>query len=133
MAFDMAPAITAMALLVGACGVEGGRLDVTGKADDLRFALVGENGAKPCIDRFTVAPVADPDGPPAWRVVAADPMTCTTGLRYGEPGKAFGQEAGPAPLRPGVLYRARVSGAGFSVVRDFSVTAEGVRLAPIPR
>ena len=125
MAFDAAKVVVT-ALLLAACQ-GGGRVDVSGKPDDIGFTFTDTSEGKPlCADSLSVTPVAPDGAEPVWRVIAVDPARCAERMRFGRATRDFAEEVKAAPLRPDVLYRVRASGAGFSVVRDFRITRDGV-------
>lgn len=102
-------------------------MDVSGAPGDLRFTAVApELTGRACADKLSVTPVEPDDAEPTWQVVATDPAKCVVTLRYGEPTADFAQTAPATPLRSDVAYRVRVSGTGFSAVRDFRLTPQGV-------
>ena len=134
MVFKLFP--LALAVALAACVVGPERLDVTGTPDDLRFTAVERHGHDPvCAQDLIVAPVvpesAD-DADVAWHVHSLGLDTCFDTLRYGEIGARILQEVAATPLRPSVLYRARLSGPSFSVTRDFRLTPQGVKVEPAP-
>ncbi|WP_334656778.1 hypothetical protein [Sphingomonas panaciterrae] len=117
----------ALVATLAACGQQPTRIDVSGTPEAVRFTATAPDGADPaCIDRLSVTPVETDGAAPVWQVTAASPARCVTALRYGEPTDAFTPAAPAAPLRVATWYRVRLSGAGFSVVRDFRLTPQGL-------
>ena len=118
--------LTTAALLLAGCK-QGAAVDISGSAGNLRFAAVSQNGANSlCADKLSVTPTAREDAEPVWQITAADPAKCTVALRYGQPTADFAEQVRATPLRPGAVYRVRISGAGFSAVQDFHLTDQGV-------
>ena len=118
--------LTTSALLLAGCK-QGGAVDISGTAGNLRFAAISQEGARPlCADKLSITPAARQDADPVWQITAADPAKCTVALRYGQPTADFAEQVRVTPLRPGIVYRVRISGAGFSAVQDFHLTDQGV-------
>jgi len=123
----IAPCAAMLALV--ACGSGPKHVDVAGTADDLRFTVVADAGGESaCANALSVGPVEPEDAEPVWQVSSLGSDACLGTLRYGAVADGISQVVGPAPLRPGVPYRVRMSGAGFSEVRDFTVSPGGVTI-----
>lgn len=116
--------IAAAALLLSGCE-GGGRVMVTGTANDLRFSISDGKGRPGCADSVSVVPASPDDAAPLWQITAVNPALCIATLRYGSATDRFAEQLRAAPLRPGTLYRVRVSGAGFLAVQDFQITTGG--------
>ena len=117
----------AVALALAACGAGPERIDVSGTPGDLRFTVIpAEDGSRSCVKDLSVTPVIPEDADPTWQVSTVDPDKCLHMFRYGELTADLAQRVAATPLRPGVKYRVRMSGGGFSLVRDFHLTARGV-------
>lgn len=120
---------TVLVLVVGlaACGQGAVQVEVSGTAQDVRFAAIdAKGGGEACVERLSVTPSEPEAADPVWQVTAVDPTRCIATLHYGEPTDRFAQVRPATPLRRGVSYRVRVSGAGFSIVRDFRITPNAV-------
>ena len=114
---------------IGLTACSGGpkRIDVSGTAKDLRFTAVAPEGGSPaCVEKVSVAPITPEEAEPYWQVVSTDPTKCISTVRYGMPTDDFAESSPAVSLTAEVVYRVRVSGAGFSEVRDFRITADKV-------
>ena len=115
-----------LAAALAACQ-QGTRVEVSGTAKDVRFAAVKKNGGEyRCADKVSVTPVSPEDAAPNWQIVAVDPNKCIREVRYGRDSADFSEQVPPVPLKNMVPYRVRISGAGFSAVRDFRLTTNGI-------
>ncbi len=123
MAYKMSTAF--LAALLGGCGPGPMALDVSGSRDDLRFSVVRPGDKPACVNSLYVFP-ATPDGAPAsWTLLLADNQRCTDHFRYAVEESGFAAAVPPAALKAGIPYRARATGGGFDVVRDFIVKPDG--------
>ena len=114
---------------IGLTACSGGpkRIDVSGTTKDLRFTAVAPGGGSPaCGEKVSVAPITPEEAEPYWQVVSTDPTKCISTVRYGMPTGDFAESSPAVSLTAEVVYRVRVSGAGFSEVRDFRITADKV-------
>ncbi len=124
MAFSRTALVLAVAL--AACGQGRVRVDASGTAQDMRFTVQTAKKDDACVDRLSVTPLKPENADPVWQVTAVDPSRCSATLRYGDQTDHFAEVAPAKPIRPGISYRVRASGAGFNVVRDFHVAPGGV-------
>jgi len=104
------------------------QVDVSGRAQDVRFTAIGTNKDELCVKDLSVTPLKPEDADPVWQVFTVDPASCIITLRYGHRTANFAQDVPAKPLRPGRSYRVRVSGLRYSITRDFRVTPEHVVL-----
>ncbi|MEG3088546.1 hypothetical protein [Sphingomonas sp. PB4P5] len=115
-----------LALALAACNIGVDRVDVSGSAQDLRFAAVSGEGEEPaCIKTASVSQVEPEEAQPVWRVTALHSDKCVSIISYGRETAELAQEAPALNLRPDVSYRVRMSGGGFSLTRDFSISPTG--------
>ncbi|OWK30494.1 hypothetical protein [Sphingomonas mucosissima] len=125
MVFDRS--LIALAVLLVACVQGPERVDVSGTPGDLRFVAVAADGAdQVCADALSVTAVVPEDADPLWQVSSLGTGKCFHSLRYGELTADITQKAPATPLRSDMTYRVRISGPGFSAVRDFRLTPQGV-------
>ncbi len=115
-----------LTLALSACGVGAERVEVRGSARDLHFAAIAAKGQEPvCIKTASVSRAEPEDAQPVWQVTALHNDKCVSAIDYGREKAELAQEAPARTLRPNVLYRVRMSGGGFSLTRDFSISPAG--------
>jgi len=119
-----------LAIGLAACSGAPIKINVSGAKNDIRFSAAASKGASlACVNKLSVTPVTPDEAEPHWQVVSTDPTKCISTVRYGTPTGDFAENAPAASLVANVIYRVRLSGAGFSEVRDFRLTPEGAVIA----
>lgn len=114
-----------LAIGLAACGGGPKKVVVYGSEKDLRFTAVASEGASPaCVDKVSVTAVTPEEAEPYWQIVSTHPANCVSTVRYGTATDNFAETAPAVSLAVNVVYRVRVSGAGFSEVRDFRLNSE---------